>query len=66
MVPESIQRAKRSVFGLADTHDGLYLGGTDYRFHHNRIEALQDDGLYLSPMYLRHRPEKTDPQFTFT
>lgn len=54
------------MFGLADTHDGLYLGGTDYRFHHNRIEALQDDGLYLSPMYLRHRPEKTDPQFTFT
>lgn len=46
---------------FADAHDGLYLGGINCRFHHNRIEALQDDGLYLSPMYLRHRLEKSDP-----
>lgn len=47
---------------FADAHDGLYLGGINCRFHHNLIEGLQDDGLYLSPMYLRHRLEKTDPQ----
>jgi hypothetical protein len=32
------------------------------KFHHNRFENLQDDGIYLSPMYLRHRLEDSDPQ----
>ena len=27
------------------------------RFHHNLVENLQGDGLYLSPMYPRHRLE---------
>ena len=47
---------------LTDAHDGLYLGAINCRFHDNLIENLQDDGIYLSPMYLRHRLEKSDPQ----
>lgn len=47
---------------LADAHDGVYLGGMNARFHHNLVENLQDDGLYLSPMYLRHKLDKTKPQ----
>lgn len=47
---------------LADAHDGVYLGGINVKFHDNLIENLQDDGIYLSPMYLRHRLDKTDPQ----
>lgn len=47
---------------LADAHDGVYLGAIDVKFHDNLIENLQDDGIYLSPMYLRHRLDKTDPQ----
>ena len=47
---------------FADAHDGLYLGAIQCRFHHNLIENLQDDGLYLSPMYLRHKLDKTNPQ----
>jgi hypothetical protein len=47
---------------FTDAHDGLYLGAINCRFHDNLIENLQDDGIYLSPMYLRHRLEKTDPQ----
>ncbi|MCI0458101.1 MAG: hypothetical protein L0Z62_14150 [Gemmataceae bacterium] len=47
---------------FADAHDGLYLGSINARFHHNLIEDLQDDGLYLSPMYHRHRLEKADPE----
>jgi hypothetical protein len=39
---------------FTDAHDGVYLGGVDVRFHHNRIHDLQDDGLYLSPMYPRY------------
>jgi hypothetical protein len=46
---------------FTDAHDGLYLGAINCRFHHNLIENLQDDGIYLSPMYLRHRLEATDP-----
>lgn len=34
--------------------DGLYLGGVSMRFHHNIVDNMQDDGLYLSPMYPRH------------
>src|SRR5581483_156268 len=44
---------------FTDAHDGLYLGAINVNFHHNLIENLQDDGLYLSPMYLRHRLDKT-------
>ncbi len=47
---------------FTDAHDGVYLGSINVRFHHNLVENLQDDGIYLSPMYLRHRLEKTDPQ----
>jgi hypothetical protein len=42
---------------FAGAHDGVYLGGITLRFHHNRIHSLQDDGIYLSPMYPRHLPE---------
>lgn len=38
---------------FADGHDGIYLGGINLRFHHNRVFDLQDDGIYLSPMYSR-------------
>lgn len=48
----------RSEF--SDAHDALYLGAINVRFHHNLVENLQDDGLYLSPMYHRHRLDKTD------
>lgn len=41
----------RCDFG--DAHDGVYLGGVNVRFHHNRVHNLQDDGIYLSPMYPR-------------
>lgn len=34
--------------------DGLYLGGVTMRFHHNLIDNLRDDGIYLSQMYPRH------------
>jgi hypothetical protein len=47
---------------FTDAHDGLYLGAINCRFHDNLIENLQDDGIYLSPMYLRHRLEATDPK----
>ena len=39
---------------FTDAHDGVYLGGVNVRFHHNRVHDLQDDGLYLSPMYTRY------------
>jgi hypothetical protein len=38
---------------FTDGHDGVYLGGVNVRFHHNRVFDLQDDGIYLSPMYSR-------------
>ena len=47
---------------FTDAHDGPYLGGINVRFHHNLLDNFQDDGLYLSPMYHRHRLEKTDPE----
>ena len=47
---------------FADAHDGVYLGGVNVKFHHNLLESFQDDGIYLSPMYLRHRLDKVDPE----
>jgi len=40
---------------FTDSHDGPYLGGVSMRFRHNLIHNTQDDGIYLSPMYYRHR-----------
>jgi len=37
-----------------DAHDGVYLGGISVKFHHNFIDNMQDDGIYLSQMYPRH------------
>lgn len=39
---------------FTDAHDAIYLGGVSVRFHHNLIDNMQDDGIYLSPMYQRH------------
>jgi hypothetical protein len=36
---------------FTDGHDGPYLGGMNVHFHHNVVDALHDDGIYLSPMY---------------
>lgn len=36
---------------FTDGHDGIYLGGLNAKFHHNLLERVQDDGIYLSPMY---------------
>lgn len=47
---------------FTDAHDGVYLGAINVKFHHNLIENMQDDGIYLSPMYYRHRLEKRDPE----
>jgi hypothetical protein len=33
---------------FTDGHDGVYLSGRAIRFHHNRVERMQDDGIYLS------------------
>lgn len=35
--------------------DGLYLGGVGMRFHHNLVYNMHDDGIYLSPMFQRHK-----------
>lgn len=35
------------------SHDGIYLGSVNVRFHHNRLWGTQDDGIYVSPMYQR-------------
>jgi len=38
---------------FSDGHDGLYLAAVDgLKFHHNLVHRMQDDGLYLSPMYI--------------
>lgn len=39
---------------FTDSHDGVYLGGVNMKFHHNVLDNCQDDGVYLSPMYPRH------------
>lgn len=33
---------------FTDGHDGVYLSGRAIRFHHNVVERMQDDGIYLS------------------
>ncbi len=33
---------------FTDGHDGVYLSGHDIRFHHNWIDNIQDDAIYLS------------------
>jgi hypothetical protein len=33
---------------FTDGHDGVYLSGRAIRFHHNLVERMQDDGIYLS------------------
>lgn len=40
---------------FTDASDGLYLGGVSMRFHHNLVHNTHDDGIYLSPMYERHK-----------
>lgn len=47
---------------LADAHDGVYLGAINADFHHNVLDNLQDDGIYLSPMYRRHKLDETVPR----
>ncbi|MBM3981866.1 MAG: DUF1565 domain-containing protein [Planctomycetes bacterium] len=47
---------------FTDAHDGVYLGGINVKFHHNLLDGLQDDGIYLSPMYARHRLDKKDAE----
>lgn len=33
---------------FADAHDGVYLAGNTMRFHHNWVDNMQDDSIYLS------------------
>ncbi|MBI3411107.1 MAG: hypothetical protein HY040_22460 [Planctomycetes bacterium] len=33
---------------FTDGHDGVYLSGRTIRFHHNLVDRMQDDGVYLS------------------
>lgn len=33
---------------FSDGHDGVYLSGRNIRFHHNWVDNLQDDAIYLS------------------
>lgn len=47
---------------FTDAHDGLYLGCINARVHHCLIDGLQDDGIYLSPMYHRYRLLPNDPE----
>lgn len=42
---------------FTDAHDAVYLGAINVRFHHNLVHNMQDDGLYLSPMYPRYGPK---------
>lgn len=36
---------------FTDSHDALYLGGVkNLRFHHNLVDNMHDDGIYLSPV----------------
>ncbi len=37
-----------SYCDFTDGHDGVYLSGHTIRFHHNRVDNIQDDGIYLS------------------
>lgn len=43
---------------FTDAHDGVYLGDIDgVAFHHNLIDGLQDDGIYLSSFRGLHKPK---------
>lgn len=33
---------------FTDGHDGVYLSGKHIHFHHNWVDRMQDDGIYLS------------------
>ena len=33
---------------FTDGHDGVYVSGRDIRFHHNLVDNIQDDGIYVS------------------
>lgn len=33
---------------FTDGHDGVYLSGRAIQFHHNLVDRMQDDGIYLS------------------
>lgn len=33
---------------FTDGHDGVYLSGRNIRFHHNWVDSIQDDAIYLS------------------
>jgi hypothetical protein len=33
---------------FTDAHDGFYASGRHIRFHHNWVDNIQDDGIYLS------------------
>jgi len=33
---------------FTDGHDGVYISGRAIRFHHNLVERMQDDAIYLS------------------
>lgn len=33
---------------FTDAHDGVYLSGRDIHFHHNLVDNMQDDAVYLS------------------
>lgn len=37
-----------SYCDFTDAHDGVYLSGKGIKFHHNIVEHIQDDGIYLS------------------
>jgi hypothetical protein len=36
---------------FTDCHDRVYLGGLTGSFHHNLISDMQDDAIYICPMY---------------
>ncbi len=33
---------------FTEGHDGVYLSGRDIQFHHNLVDNMQDDGIYIS------------------
>ncbi len=37
-----------SYCDFSEGHDGVYLSGRNIRFHHNHVDNMQDDGIYLS------------------
>ena len=37
-----------SYCDFGDGHDGVYLSGSNIRFHHNWVDGIQDDAVYLS------------------